>query len=106
MLARLLEGLHGQYYTTLPTIDEKHCILTLSSHSRLREVPWGELVGQESFATLSKVYTGYGEKGPGQGLLHRQGALEQVERDFPSIDYITSCIIQDEEWYPLGGTPT
>mmetsp|Transcript_28307 Transcript_28307/g.41820 ORF Transcript_28307/g.41820 Transcript_28307/m.41820 type:complete len:296 (-) Transcript_28307:800-1687(-) len=60
------------------------------------EVPWGELVGQHSFETLSKIYTGYGEKGPSQGLIGRTGVTEDVRKDFPKMDYITSCEIVDK----------
>jgi cyclophilin family peptidyl-prolyl cis-trans isomerase len=60
------------------------------------EVPWGELVGGESFTTLSKIYTGYGDKGPGQGRLHNEGASEKIKEEFPLLDYITSCQLMDE----------
>ena len=60
------------------------------------EVPWGEVVGKESFQTLDSIYTGYGEKGPSQGLLHRKGASETVRKDFPNLDYMTSCHIVEE----------
>ena len=33
------------------------------------EVPWGEIVGKESFETIDKIYTGYGKRGPSQGKL-------------------------------------
>jgi cyclophilin family peptidyl-prolyl cis-trans isomerase len=59
------------------------------------EVPWGELVGGHSFQTLSKVYTGYGEKGPSQALLHKENALEQVTTQFPKLDSIISCHVVD-----------
>jgi peptidyl-prolyl cis-trans isomerase A (cyclophilin A) len=61
------------------------------------EVPWGETVGVHSFETLSQIYTGYGEKGPSQALLHREGASENVAKQFPKLDYINSCQIVDEE---------
>ena len=61
------------------------------------EVPWGELVGKHSFLTLSKIYTGYGENGPPQSKLHHAGALELVAHDFPLLDMIVSCQVQDEE---------
>lgn len=54
------------------------------------EVPWGELVGMESFRTLDHIYTGYGEKGPSQGRLSRQGSAG-LDRDFPKLDYILGC---------------
>ena len=60
------------------------------------EVPWGELVGAHSYETLSKIYTGYGEKGPSQGLLRREGASPAVAKQFPLLDYVTSCQVVDE----------
>ncbi|VEU44941.1 unnamed protein product [Pseudo-nitzschia multistriata] len=60
------------------------------------EVPWGELVGKESFVTLSKLYTGYGEDGPSQGKLHNRGMDEDMRKEFPKIDYINSCVLVDE----------
>jgi peptidyl-prolyl cis-trans isomerase A (cyclophilin A) len=59
------------------------------------EVPWGELVGAHSYETLSRIYTGYGEKGPSQGLLHRANALEVVKEKYPLIDYVNSCHVVD-----------
>jgi cyclophilin family peptidyl-prolyl cis-trans isomerase len=60
------------------------------------EVPWGELVGAHSFETLSKIYTGYGEKGPKQGQLHNAGALPKVLQEFPKLDWIQSCHVVDQ----------
>jgi cyclophilin family peptidyl-prolyl cis-trans isomerase len=60
------------------------------------EVPWGELVGSHSYETLSKIYTGYGEKGPKQGQLWNAGALPKVEKEFPLLDWIQSCHVVDE----------
>lgn len=76
-------------------------IVSLQDNPRLGggspwEVPWGELVGAHSFETLSKIYTGYGEQGPSQGRLRREGASAAVARDFPLLDYITSCQVVDE----------
>ena len=59
------------------------------------EVPLGELVGNTSFVTMSKFYTGYGEHGPGQGLLRRQGTSQRVKTEWPKLDYITSCSVVD-----------
>jgi hypothetical protein len=56
----------------------------------------GELVGKHSFATLEKVTTEYGEGGPSQGLLNKEGALEIVTKKFPNIDYVLSCQVADE----------
>ena len=61
------------------------------------EVPWGELVGKHSFETFSKVYTGYGEKGPSQGKLSNQGWTEALRKEFPLLDYITDCRVIDEQ---------
>jgi peptidyl-prolyl cis-trans isomerase A (cyclophilin A) len=60
------------------------------------EVPWGELVGKHSFSTLDLIYTGYGEKGPTQGRLMREGVTEKFQVDFPNLDYITACEVVDE----------
>lgn len=60
------------------------------------EVPLGELMGAESFDTLAKFYTGYGENGPGQGLLHREGNSERIVNEWPLLDYILSCSVVDE----------
>ena len=64
------------------------------------EVPMGELVGKESFETMSKFYTGYGEKGPPQVLLHREGNSEKVRTEWPLLDYITGCNVVDEMMLP------
>lgn len=60
------------------------------------EVPWGELVGKDSFETLSKIYTGYGEDGPDQGKLQNRGMDEALKKEFPDIDYINKCVLVDE----------
>ena len=60
------------------------------------EVPWGEIVGSHSFETWSKVYTGYGEKGPPQGKLMNRGMPEELRQEFPDLDYITGCNIVDQ----------
>jgi cyclophilin family peptidyl-prolyl cis-trans isomerase len=60
------------------------------------EVPWGELVGNHSFVTFSKVYTGYGEKGPPQGKLSNQGVTDELKKEFPLLDYVTDCRVVDE----------
>lgn len=61
------------------------------------EVPWGELVGEHSYRTLDKIYTGYGEKGPKQGTLWKANAIEYVESHFPKMDFIESCTIVDAD---------
>ncbi|KAL3917892.1 MAG: hypothetical protein SGILL_004498 [Bacillariaceae sp.] len=63
------------------------------------EVPWGELVGNHSFSTLSKIYTGYGEDGPKQGMLHNNGMTEDMKLMFPKLDYIESCHVLDQHDY-------
>ena len=60
------------------------------------EVPWGELVGKESFETLSKIYTGYGEDGPPQGKLGNRGMDEELTKKFPKIDYVNKCVLVHE----------
>ena len=66
------------------------------------EVPWGELVGNHSYETLSNVYTGYDEHGPSQGLLHKADALTIVKEKYPLLDYINSCYITDSEYTDIG----
>lgn len=61
------------------------------------EVPWGELVGALSFETLDKIYTGYGENGPSQGILSKEGSSENVKTKWPLLDYITACQVIDVE---------
>ncbi|KAG7366828.1 cyclophilin type peptidyl-prolyl cis-trans isomerase [Nitzschia inconspicua] len=63
------------------------------------EVPWGELVGEESYRTLSQIYTGYGEDGPKQGMLHNRGMTEDMKLEFPELDYINYCELLDEHDY-------
>ena len=55
------------------------------------EVPFGQLVGETSFTTLSKIYTGYGE-GVSQGKIMNQGNV-YLEKEFPLLDYINECKI-------------
>lgn len=45
--------------------------------------------------SLPDIYTGYGGKGPGQGLLRRVGASESVRKDYPLLDYVLRCSIVD-----------
>jgi len=75
-------------------------IVALGDNKRLGggspwEVPWGELVGRDSYDTLARISTVYGEKGPSQGLLHREGSSVHVKEQFPKLDYITSCKLVD-----------
>lgn len=60
------------------------------------EVPLGEFVGNASFELLSRIYTGYKERGPSQATLRREGVSEQVREKWPLMDYILSCDILDE----------
>jgi len=70
----------------------------LQSHNLclLPKICRGELVGETSFETLSKIYTGYGEDGPQQGNLHKYGMNETMKEQFPKIDYINKCVVVDE----------
>ena len=62
------------------------------------EVPWGELVGTHSFATLDKIYYGYGEQGPSQQWLHNHNSSHaELKEKFPLLDYVTSCHVVDRE---------
>jgi len=56
---------------------------------------WREAVGKVSFETLDEIYTGYGEKGPSQARLSKEGSSEGIGRDFPELDYILSCDVVD-----------
>jgi hypothetical protein len=64
------------------------------------EVPMGELVGADSFVTLSKLYNGYGEKGPSQALLNKEGVSDQVREGWPLMDYMTACDLMEEMELP------
>mmetsp|Transcript_24342 Transcript_24342/g.43889 ORF Transcript_24342/g.43889 Transcript_24342/m.43889 type:complete len:163 (+) Transcript_24342:498-986(+) len=75
-------------------------IVALGNNERLGggspwEVPWGEVVGEESFRTLDGIYNGYGDNGPGQGRLRKEGSSEGVARDFPKLDYVLGCDVID-----------
>jgi len=77
-------------------------IVALDDNKRLGggspwEVPFGEIVGEESFKTLSTISTVYGEKGPNQGLLKKEGSSENIAKQFPKLDYMVACTIMDEE---------
>eukprot|EP00930_Biecheleria_cincta_P038381 TRINITY_DN26373_c0_g1_i1.p1 TRINITY_DN26373_c0_g1~~TRINITY_DN26373_c0_g1_i1.p1 ORF type:complete len:442 (-),score=59.75 TRINITY_DN26373_c0_g1_i1:178-1503(-) len=66
------------------------------------EVPFGTLVGDESFQTMDHWYTGYGDlqpfggKAPDQTKMYSSG-LSYLQRDFPEIDYITACTVADNQ---------
>jgi hypothetical protein len=64
------------------------------------EVPWGELVGSHSFHALSLMYTGYGENGPPQGRLGREGFTEKAREEWPLLDHILNCHVQEERVLP------
>eukprot|EP00980_Cylindrotheca_fusiformis_P015616 scaffold4481_cov121-Cylindrotheca_fusiformis.AAC.12 len=79
----------------------RQLIVALKDNPRLAggspwEVPWGELVGPDSFKTLGKIYTGYGENGPPQGRLMKEGVSDAVKKEWPALDYIKSCQVLDE----------
>ena len=58
-------------------------------------MPWGEAVGERSFETLSKIYTGYGEKGPSQGSIRKLG--HKAAEGHPLLDFMTRCdVVQDQ----------
>ena len=61
------------------------------------EVPFGELVGEHSYETLARLYTGYGEDGPSQESLMTDQGLVDARRDFPQLDWITSCHVVEED---------
>jgi peptidyl-prolyl cis-trans isomerase A (cyclophilin A) len=61
------------------------------------EVPFGELVGEHSYDTLARIYTGYGEDGPSQESLMTDQGLVEARRDFPQLDWITSCHVVEED---------
>jgi len=60
------------------------------------EVPFGEAVGRHSYEMLDKLHTGYGEDGPSQNSLAQPDGLDAARRDFPNLNWITSCNIVDE----------
>lgn len=84
-----------------PNSRDRQLIVALDDNGPLAggspwEVPWGELVGDESFATLARIYTGYGEDGPPQGKLMNRGMTDEMRKEFPLLDYITACAVVDE----------
>lgn len=83
-----------------PNTRGNQLIVALQDNERLGggspwEVPWGEVVGVESFRTLNAIYTGYGEDGPSQGRLSNEGSSESIKKDFPLLDYILGCDVID-----------
>jgi peptidyl-prolyl cis-trans isomerase A (cyclophilin A) len=68
------------------------------------EVPFAELVGEHSYDTLAQIYTGYGEDGPSQESLMTDQGLVDAKRDFPKLDWITSChVVEEDESAEAGG---
>jgi hypothetical protein len=48
--------------------------------------------------SIPDIYTGYGEKGPGQALLKREGVTDEsggVRQKWPLLDYLLQCSIVD-----------
>jgi peptidyl-prolyl cis-trans isomerase A (cyclophilin A) len=58
------------------------------------EVPIGQAFGSESFITLSKIYTKYGEN-PSQGKIMNRGKA-YIYEEFPLLDFMTKCVIIKE----------
>ena len=65
------------------------------------EVPFGQLIGQESYEHIKQFYTNYGEQ-VSQGKLQNRG--NKYLEEFPELDYIFNCnvIQEDVEWRPIG----
>lgn len=64
------------------------------------ETPFARLVGEQSQATLDKIYKGYGDippfgKGPDQREIHRQGN-QYVRDNFPMVTFIKTCKLVTE----------
>mgnify|MGYP004162446215 CR=1 FL=1 len=63
------------------------------------EVPFGELVGEASYAALDRFYAGYGDmrafggQAPAQGQIYRRGAA-YLDEEFPLLDFMTSCEVE------------
>lgn len=79
----------------------KQLIIALQANGPLAggspwEVPWGEIVHPESFETLGKIYTGYGDNGPPQGQLGPKGMTPEMKQQWPDLDYIQNCQLVDE----------
>lgn len=83
----------------------KQLIVSLKANGPLAggspwEVPWGEIVHPESFETLSKIFTGYGDDGPPQGKLTAHGMTEEMRAEWPDLDYVNSCYLVDQTTLP------
>ena len=63
-------------------------------------MPFGRLVGDASYATLDAFFTGYGDivlfggRAPAQAEMYKEG-LRYLEPNFPELDYITQCWVDD-----------
>jgi cyclophilin family peptidyl-prolyl cis-trans isomerase len=93
------------------TSRSKQLIMSLKANERLAggspwEVPWGELVHPESFESLNKIYTGYGDNGPPQGQLGSKGMTKAMREQWSKLDYINSCGVLDEKVLPEQSLPT
>ena len=60
------------------------------------EVPVGEVIGDLSFKTLDEIYTGYGENGPSQPFVRKEGSSEELSNRFPELDYVLTCSVVGE----------
>lgn len=58
---------------------------------RMGFTPFGEIEG-DGLAVVKSFYSGYGEQGPSQFRLEKEG-LAYVKAQFPQLDYITSVTI-------------
>lgn len=58
------------------------------------EVPFGQLLDEESFKTIDKIYTKYGEK-PSQGKIMNRG-ISYIKEEFPNLDIIYECHVTKE----------
>ena len=54
----------------------------------------GQIFGDESYQTISRFCTKYGEK-PSQGKIMNRGN-SYLETEFPELDYITNCSVVRE----------
>jgi len=54
--------------------------------------PFGVVLGQQGMHAVDHVYKGYGEKGPDQGRLWREGN-QYVDADFPMLTKITKLTV-------------
>uniref|UniRef100_A0A7S3NN29 PPIase cyclophilin-type domain-containing protein n=1 Tax=Aureoumbra lagunensis TaxID=44058 RepID=A0A7S3NN29_9STRA len=63
------------------------------------EVPFAQIIGEESFLTMDRFYVGYGDipdfggNAPLQGRMYEEG-IAYLEGNFPHLDYIEHCYIR------------